>query len=603
MANDGNNIAPETVLMAPPPAEQTITSSQGVSSPELEDKSTISYSAISETAVQQDSGFKDQATPGHTSFTPEAHSPEQIQALPPQEQPPLEQTQSDRCPSEESPHMQATSSDEDSLANASALTSPVTEPDRLIQDPPLRLAESKAIGYVLKGLYDENILAKVYRTATKSLVGEKRFPDYFPEYVPQSGPDAGSYTMREAEFWTCGFFPGTMHLLLERAIRFPHYVRSDSSAPDKVDIETIRLHLQTLCSTWSRPLHGMASRTDTHDIGFIVMPALKLDWELNGNIQSLNSIIRAARSLATRYIPSSGAIRSWDLLLKKNLEIRDRTENMILIIDSLCNLDLLYYAAEHCSDGQELYDIATSHARVLLRSHLRKEEPVLSFKGCYTGQWYSTCHVANIDPRNGQLKARLTHQGYDNESTWARGQSWGILGYAQTYMSTKDDVFLQAACGLAEYFLYRLETAPDCVPLGSRNVPLWDFDAPIDDPEKPLRDSSAGAIASNGLLLLSQALTALGQSDLAGRYRRAAVNIVMELLSFAQAPEKARLVKGTVNAIEVEDETLEAFDSILKYGTANNNRYSKKRYADHGLAYGDYYLVAFGNRLLHMNLA
>ncbi|KAK7417618.1 hypothetical protein QQX98_004439 [Neonectria punicea] len=515
-----------------------------------------------------------------------------------------EQPEIQQCPSDQSPQTQPASSDDDSVADNSTPMSPFTEPDGLIQDVPA-LAGSTTISNTLSELYADNILAKVYRTATKSLVGEKRFPNYFPEYVPQDGEDAGNYVLREADFWTCGFFPGTLYLMLERAIRFPRHIRisnSDPSEPDDIGIETIRLHLQALCDTWTRPLHGMASRTDTHDIGFIVMPALKLDWELNGNIQSLNSIIRAARSLATRYVPTSGAIRSWDLLVRKNMEIRDQTENMIIIIDSLCNLDLLYYAAEHCPDGQDLCDIATSHARVLLRSHLREEKPVPSSKGCYTGPWYSTCHVANIDPRTGDLKARLTHQGYSNESTWARGQSWGILGYAQTYISTKDDTFLRAACGLTEYFLYRLETAPECIPKDSRYVPLWDFDAPF-DPENPLRDSSASAIAANGMLVLSQALAALGQDELAGRYRRAAVDLVRELLGFSQAPEKARLVKGSINAIEVEDETLQAFDGILEYGTANNNHYSKRQYANHGLVYGDYYLVAFGNRLLHMNLA
>ncbi|CAH0027049.1 unnamed protein product [Clonostachys rhizophaga] len=505
----------------------------------------------------------------------------------------------------DSPRTQPPGSDGSCEADNQSLNSPLTEPNPSTEDGTV-FNEGITISTELADLYAENILAKVYRTACRSMIGERRFPDYFPEYVPQDGSDAGSYTLREAEFWTCGFFPGTLYSLLERAIRFPAHLRSpnitSSQQPNGINVQTIRLNLHALCDTWSRPLHEMTGRTDTHDIGFIVMPALRLDWELMGNSRSLDSIIQAAKSLATRYVPTSGAIRSWDLLLKKNLEIRDQTENMILIIDSLCNLDLLYYAASHMADGKELYDIATSHARVLLRTHLRKEPPMSLDSQSYKGAWYSTCHVANIDPRNGELKARLTHQGYDNESTWARGQSWGILGYAQTYMSTKDDEFLWAACGLAEYFLHRLKTAPDCVPQGTRLVPLWDFDAPIDDRSNPLRDSSAGAIAANGMLVLSQGLAAAGQDKLSIRYRRAAVDIVHELLYFAQAPEKARLVGGCTSAITVEDETAQTFDGILKFGTANNNQYSKKQYSNHGLVYGDYYLVEFGNRLLRMGL-
>ncbi|RSL45010.1 hypothetical protein CEP54_014458 [Fusarium duplospermum] len=224
---------------------------------------------------------------------------------------PLEQPPGELSSLIQSPQTQPASDEDSLIGNSTPISSP-TEPDGPIQDEPA-LAERASIGDELVELYGENILAKVYRTATKSLVGEKRFPDYFPEYVPQEGEDSGNYVLREAEFWTCGFFPGTLSLLLERSIRFPRKIRifnEDASKADNITIEAIRLHLQTLCDTWTRPLHQMASRIDTHDIGFIIMPSLRLDWELNGNAQSLNSIIRAARSLATRYVPTSGAIRS-----------------------------------------------------------------------------------------------------------------------------------------------------------------------------------------------------------------------------------------------------------------------------------------------------
>jgi hypothetical protein len=41
----------------------------------------------------------------------------------------------------------------------------------------------------------------------------------------------------------------------------------------------------------------------------------------------------------------------------------------------------------------------------------------------------------------------------------------------------------------------------------------------------------------------------------------------------------------------------------LKNGTANNNVGANRRYWNHGLVYGDYYLLQFGNRLLRMGLA
>jgi hypothetical protein len=460
-------------------------------------------------------------------------------------------------------------------------------------------ASSIPIENLVPELFSENITAKVLRTATNAI---EALPHAFPEIVPQVEGHNGSYTLREASFWTCGFFPGSLYSILERFIKHPQSLNlsSTSGSAESSNIAQLRNQLSALCRSWTEPLHGMASRTDTHDIGFIIMPALRLDWELTENTRSLDSIIQAARSLATRYVPSAKAIRSWDLLRKKDIEILDQEDNMIVIIDSLCNLELLYYASKHAHSGSDLAEIATAHAGTLLESHLRPELTLPTSRDGYTGPWYSTCHVANLDPRTGCTKRRLTAQGYADDSTWARGQSWGILGYAQTYTWTKDTRFLHAACGLAEYFLYRLETSP--VTEG-RYVPLWDFDAPIENMENTLRDSSAGAIAANGMLILSQVLSGLDQNRLAARFRKAAIRVVQDTLSFALAPEKARLVNGPYQHIGTEDVMSgRKFEGILKFGTANNNANARKRYANHGLVYGDYYLIEFGNRLLRMGL-
>ena len=450
----------------------------------------------------------------------------------------------------------------------------------------------------LHELFAANITAKILRTATTALVF---LPNQFPEYVPQHHGHDGSYTLREADFWTCGFFPGTLYAMYERLTRFPQSFNlldeSNSAGPD---ISHLRNQLSALCRSWIEPLHGMASRTDTHDIGFIVMPALRVDWELTGNVRSLDTIIRAAKSLATRYIPSARAIRSWDLIRKKDIEIVDQGDNMIVIIDSLCNLNLLYYASKHATGSEDLANMATAHAETLLQSHLRPERTTPTSKDGYLGQWYSAYHVANLDPKTGETKRRLTAQGYADESTWARGQSWGILGYAQAYTWTKDVRFLLAACGLAEYFLYRLETTPVT---NGRYVPLWDFDAPIGDEENPLRDSSAGVIAANGMLILSQSLAGIVMDKLASRFRKAALAIIQDTISFALAPEKMKLVTGPYEHIRAEDVVPgQRFDGILRFGTANNNANARKRYSNHGLVYGDYYLVEFGNQLLRMGL-
>ncbi|KFY67062.1 hypothetical protein V496_01769 [Pseudogymnoascus sp. VKM F-4515 (FW-2607)] len=412
----------------------------------------------------------------------------------------------------------------------------------------------------LQQLFAENISAKLWRVAQRDLKDNDP-PAAYPEIVPQEGLQQGRYELRDADFWTCGFFPGSLYTLLERVTKYP--VLHGPPIPRK--------SLLALCRAWAEPLHAMATRTDTHDIGFIVEPALRLDWELTGNRRSLQSIVTAAYSLATRYVASAGAIRSWDLIRKKDVSIISMEENLIVIIDSLCNLDLLFYASAYTKDAT-LATIARTHAHTMLTSHLRLESSTPASITGYSGPIYSTCHVANIDPHTGAIKQRLTAQGYATESTWARGQAWAILGYAQTYMWTKERIFLDAACGLTEYFLRRLGPV--------YKVPLWDFDAPVENLDKPVFDSSASAIAANGMMILSEALVADGQPALGENFRGAAIDVVKGLLRGALSEEKAKFVvdgleKGPEDdtvALAVEDVRVgSTFDSILKNGTANNN--------------------------------
>ncbi|GLI80232.1 hypothetical protein PoHVEF18_008584 [Penicillium ochrochloron] len=423
-----------------------------------------------------------------------------------------------------------------------------------------------------------------------------KFPHAFPEYVPQDpnyGEKPGQYHPREASFWKCGFFPGTLYEPLKRAVRYPQAaMHMLHSSPHK---RRDQLHAMLHC-------HACLAQ------------GLGAFW----NSRSLTSIIRAANSLATRYVASVKANRSWDLLIRKDTEITDMTTNVIVIIDSLCNLDLLFYASAHDSSPR-LAEIAATHARTVRRTHLRPEPQNPQAKpGRYNGQLYSTNHVTCIDPNTGAIKRRMTAQGHADGSTWARGQAWAILGYAQIYSWTRNREFLDVACGTAEYFLQRLETHP--VAGGTEDEwlrytsPPWDFEAPIEKGEgsddKVVRDSSAAAIAANGLLVLSQGLIAEKEKALAARFFNAAVDLMRETLEYSLARETARVLSvagGEGGSLEeglnVEDVAQgKRFDAILKQGTANNNENARRRYANHGMIYGDYYLLKFGNELMRMGL-
>lgn len=254
-------------------------------------------------------------------------------------------------------------------------------------------------------------------------------------------------------------------------------------------------------------------------------------------------------------------------------------------------MDLLYYAG-YRTGNQTLIDIATTHAHTVLRDIVRDD--------------YSTFHCCNIDPETNHIKFQETVQGYKDWSTWSRyvsgtflllstsltgprGQAWGIVGYTQTYQWTKDPIFLETARGLANYFIGRLAKATHTHPY----VPLWDFDAPSVEGVLPPRDTSAGMVAANGLLLLHQALH--GQSP----YYTKAMEIVSQTidLSFADS--------GTV---EIDDHDSPVFspvgwETILMNATINNNEYASSRSNNTGLVYADYYFLQFGNLLLEMGLA
>lgn len=168
-----------------------------------------------------------------------------------------------------------------------ALSNKLTHIDELVKVPQLDMDLPQAVPNLreqLADLFAENILAKVWRVACESLPCAEetteehtmKFPHAFPEYVPQdpkNGEKAGQCYPREASFWKCGFFPGTLYELLERAVRYPQLaMHMLHSSPHKR-----RDQLRAICEKWSEPLHDIASRTDTHDTGFIVMPSLRKD--------------------------------------------------------------------------------------------------------------------------------------------------------------------------------------------------------------------------------------------------------------------------------------------------------------------------------------
>lgn len=162
-----------------------------------------------------------------------------------------------------------------------------------------------------------------------------------------------------------------------------------------------------------------------------------------------------------------------------------------------------------------------------------------------------TCHEALFNTNNGDYRAPSTQQGYSPFSTWTRGQSWAVCGYPEQLecLALIDDtdlephggrdavaaLLLRPALATADYYLNH---TPTC------GVPYWDAGAPglaqMGDvnarPAEPFNehepvDSSAAAIAAQGLLRLGSLPASLVPAGDAARYRQAALTIARTLLS------------------------------------------------------------------------
>ena len=69
--------------------------------------------------------------------------------------------------------------------------------------------------------------------------------------------------------------------------------------------------LQSDARVWTSRLAGQARDTSTHDIGFEIMSSFGNGYAITHTKSYRPIIMRAAESLATRYNPTVGAIRSW----------------------------------------------------------------------------------------------------------------------------------------------------------------------------------------------------------------------------------------------------------------------------------------------------
>ena len=90
---------------------------------------------------------------------------------------------------------------------------------------------------------------------------------------------------------------------------------------------------------------------------------------------------------------------------------------------SMMNIPLLYWAGQ-ITRRSPLPADCCNHADTVA-SYLVREDG-------------SCGHIACINPDTGELEHILGGQGYSETSSWSRGQSWILYGFALSYRHTKN---------------------------------------------------------------------------------------------------------------------------------------------------------------------
>jgi unsaturated chondroitin disaccharide hydrolase len=358
-------------------------------------------------------------------------------------------------------------------------------------------------------------LNEAIRDANEAVVESWRQlgPFQFPDYT---GSD-GRWVTADRHHWTSGFWPGVVR----------------------------QISLLTGDAGWAAKADHMArdlARGDSYadDITFRRMTALlplandpAVRQALLGHVQAKQSNWNATvGAYSTNWRSSSSG---------------DPRANFGVLMDQTNDLDLLLWAA-NVTDDPELVRRAYSHASVVANHLVRNDGS--------SAQW------AYFDRDTGDFVTQETAQGYANNSTWARGQAWGMLAFtrlahdAQTRgLATEAAQFEQTAMKLADFWLANV---PDSM------VPKWDFSAPGNQPI----DTSAAAIAGAALVDLAELTNDLGYREAANA---TAASLAENFHGFGQ-PEVSQLTGGSGHV------------------PANIA-------VDVGLIYGDYYYLRLLNRL------
>lgn len=275
----------------------------------------------------------------------------------------------------------------------------------------------------------------------------KTFLDEFEGTFPAEASKDYVYPHQDNVSWTSGFYSGMLWLC---------YELTGDPAFKKAAEEHYESHKDRIVNEKS---------VDHHDIGFLYTLSTVAQYKITGDPDAKEISVKAADVLMRRFQKKGGFIQAWGPM--------DDPDSYRLIVDCLLNLPLLFWATEATGDPK-YRDAATTHMKTAIRNVIRDDS--------------STFHTFYFDPETGAPLRGVTHQGYADDSCWARGQAWAVCGLALCYHYTKDPEILPYYERVTNYFINHLP---------ADYVPYWDMI--FDETSGMPRDTSAAAIAICGI--------------------------------------------------------------------------------------------------------
>ncbi len=292
---------------------------------------------------------------------------------------------------------------------------------------------------------------------------------------------------------------------------------------------------------WAMALKSRIKDNKTHDQGFIFGPSCVMGFRLTEDTDFLPLIHAGAKNMLDLYNEKSGLILAWD----------EPSYEGIAIVDTIMNLPIMWISDELNGETKKK-EIVSVVADNIKKYHVRKDS--------------STYHTAIWDKDYNITGG--THQGYNAESCWSRGQVWALYGFANAYRYTGNVSYLDTSIKLAEYFYSHLN---------EYLLPAWDFIFQNDDTQ-PI-DASAASIASAGMLHLAYMLDKTG--DRPGRDK--------------WIERAASVLKSEIELCLYKD--LDKF-GIIEKATVD---FPRKSGIGESTMYGDYYFMEALYRLQNMN--